>query len=87
VLDREPDITRDRVSVKESLALLELHAMQKIHTLNLIKIEGVPAFYERPNFTKGNFMKSPSYLEWRKIVDKMSKLHTNNLVDVMNEGH
>ena len=73
VLDRETDITRDRVSFKDNLCLLELHAMQKIHNLNLIQMEGVPPFFERPNFTKANFMRSPSYLEWRRLVDRLPR--------------
>ena len=37
-----------------------------------MQIEGVPSFYERPNFTKENFQKSPAYHEWRKMVDKLN---------------
>jgi hypothetical protein len=55
VLDRVPDVTRDRINPKDTLKCLELHAVEKIFTLNLIKLEGVPSFYERPNFTKENF--------------------------------
>lgn len=35
-LDRVPDVTRDRVNPKDTLKLLELHAVEKIFTLNRI---------------------------------------------------
>ena len=72
MLDRVPDVTRDRINPKETLKFLELHAVEKIFTLNLIQLEGVPSFYERPNFTKENFLKSTAYSDWRKMVDQLN---------------
>ena len=65
-------MTRDRICPKDSLKLLELNAIEKLFTLNHMQIEGVPSFYERPNFTKENFQKSPASHEWRKMVDKLN---------------
>ncbi len=87
-LDRVVDVTRDRVNPKDTLKLLELHAVEKLFTPNPIYIEGVPSFYERPNFTKENFMKSPAYLEWRKIVEKLNpSLQLSSVIEILDKRH
>ena len=62
VLDRVPDITRDTISFKETLTLLELHATQKLHARKIFKIEtSSPPIFERPMLTRHNFQKSEAY--------------------------
>ena len=69
MLDRVPDITRETVAFKDTLLGFELHAVQKLHARQLIKVDGAPIF-ERPMLTKVNFQKSPAYLEWRRLVEE-----------------
>jgi hypothetical protein len=37
-VDRVPDVTKDTVSFKETMMLLELHAVQKLHRRKLIYV-------------------------------------------------
>ena len=69
MLDRIPDITRETVAFKDTLLGFELHAVQRLHARQLIKVDGAPIF-ERPMLTKGNFQKSPAYTEWRRLVEE-----------------
>ena len=49
-LDREPDVTKDRVSFKDSLKLLEVYSLQKIYEDNIVTIDGMEII-EKPQIT------------------------------------
>ena len=95
-LDREqPDITRDKVSYRETYSLVELHALKAYFPESVIQIDGLPviAVVERPSLTKANFRTSPVYFEWRKLIEEAARkswpdaLHSNNLqVEVNSEA-
>ena len=68
-VDRVPDVTKETISFKETMMMLELHAVQKLHRRKLINIQGAENIYERPMLTKSNYMDSQSYQEWRKLID------------------
>lgn len=59
-LDRVNDVTRDRINFKDTLKLLEVHALQKMHEENVVQIEGIEIF-EKPHLTIHNYQKVPAY--------------------------
>lgn len=56
ILDRVvPDVTTDRVSFRETFALLEMEAVKKFHPPQLIQIDGLPDIWESPNLNRRNY--------------------------------
>ena len=55
VLDRVLDVTTDRVSFRETYALLEMEAVKKFHPPQLIQIDGLPDIWESPNLNRRNY--------------------------------
>ena len=67
-VDGDPFITKDRVKHKESLKLLEINALQKLHEESTMAIDGIE-IVERPEITLQNLNRLPAFQEWRKLIN------------------
>lgn len=67
-IDGDPFLTKDKVRHKESLKLLEINVLQKMHEESTMAIDGIE-IVERPEITLQNLMRVLAYIDWRKLIN------------------
>ena len=68
VLQRVKDVTKDKISFKETLKNLEICALHKMSIPNEYEIDGIE-IEERPEIHSANYNKLPAYADWKKKID------------------